>query len=93
MAITLEERPKSTCPFGGFPISLESTLCTESEIKSDLTVGNAPSLALEFYSISLTLMKSDLDRAMYINNIGITLANQEQYQDVLQSLPQSLSIR
>jgi len=50
-------------------------------------------LALEFYSISLTLMKSDLDRTMYINNIGITLANQEQYQDVLQSLQQSLSIR
>jgi hypothetical protein len=75
MAINLEERPKSTCPFGVFPISLGSTLCTESELKSDLTVGNAPSLALEFYSISLTLMKSDLDRTIYNNNIGITLTN------------------
>ena len=43
MAITLEERPKGTCHFGVFHISLGSTLCTESELKSDGTVGGLPS--------------------------------------------------
>lgn len=50
-------------------------------------------LALEFYSTSLTLMKSELDQAMCFNNIGITFANQQQYEDALQSFQQSLSIR
>jgi len=50
-------------------------------------------LALEFYSTSLSLMKNYFDRTMYINNIGITLANQQQYEDALQSIQQSLSIR
>jgi len=50
-------------------------------------------LALEFYSTALTLMKNDIDRAMCINNIGITLANQQHYQDALQSFQQSLFIR
>jgi tetratricopeptide (TPR) repeat protein len=49
--------------------------------------------AMEFYFVSLTLMKNDLDRAMCINNIGITLAKQEEYQDALKSFQQSLSIR
>ncbi len=46
MAITLEERPKDTSPFGVFHISLGSTLCTESELKSDLAVGDVPSSVL-----------------------------------------------
>ena len=45
MAITLEERPIRTCHFGVFHISLGSTLCTESELKSDVALGNVPSLA------------------------------------------------
>jgi hypothetical protein len=43
MAITLEERPIRTCHFGVFHISLGSTLCTESELKSDVALGNVPS--------------------------------------------------
>jgi tetratricopeptide (TPR) repeat protein len=38
-------------------------------------------------------METDLDQAMCFNNIGITFANQQQYQDALQSFQQSLSIR
>ncbi|CAM4845168.1 unnamed protein product [Rotaria magnacalcarata] len=40
----------------------------------------------------LTLMKSALDRIMCINNIGITLANPQQYRDALQLFEESLSI-
>ncbi len=43
IAITLEERPKGTCPFGVVHISLGSTLFTKSELKSDVTLGNGPS--------------------------------------------------
>ena len=46
MAITLEERHKGTCPFGVFHISLGSTLCTESELKSEWAPGNVPLLAI-----------------------------------------------
>jgi hypothetical protein len=44
MVITLEEKPKGTCSFVIFHISWGSTLCTESELQSDLTVGDVPSL-------------------------------------------------
>ncbi len=44
MALTLEERPNNPYPFGIFHISLGPTLCTESELKSDWTVENVPSL-------------------------------------------------
>jgi hypothetical protein len=44
MAITLEERPMGTYPFGVFHSSLGSTLCTETELKSDLSVESVPSL-------------------------------------------------
>ncbi len=37
-AITLDGRSMGTYPFGIFHISLESILCAESELKSDLTV-------------------------------------------------------
>ncbi|CAF5098825.1 unnamed protein product, partial [Rotaria magnacalcarata] len=37
-------------------------------------------------------MKSALDRIMCINNIGITLANPQQYRDALQLFEESLSI-
>jgi len=43
MIITVEERPMGTYPFGVFHTSLGSTLCTEFELKSDLTVESVPS--------------------------------------------------
>jgi hypothetical protein len=44
MPITLDRRPKGTYPSGVFHISLGSTLCIESELKSEVTLGNVPSL-------------------------------------------------
>ncbi len=38
MAITLKEKPKSTCPFGVFHILLGSILCTKPEHKNDLSL-------------------------------------------------------
>ncbi|CAF3181166.1 unnamed protein product, partial [Rotaria sp. Silwood2] len=38
-------------------------------------------------------MRNDLDRAMSINYLEITLANQQQYKDALQSFQKFLSIR
>ncbi len=46
MAITLEGRPMGTYPFEVFHTSLGSTLCTESELKSDLSVESVSSLDL-----------------------------------------------
>jgi len=43
MAITLEERCMGTYPFGICHTSLGSNLCTEFELKSDLTVETMPS--------------------------------------------------
>ncbi len=43
IAITLEGRPKSTYPFGGFHTSLESILYTESELENILSLGYVPS--------------------------------------------------
>jgi len=43
MPITLDRRPKGTYPSGVFHISLGSTLCIESELKSEVTLGNVPS--------------------------------------------------
>jgi hypothetical protein len=51
MAITLERSPISTYPFGAFHTSLESTLCTDSELKSDLTVESVPSSVQTFEKI------------------------------------------
>ncbi len=45
MPITLDGRPIGTYLFGVFHTSLGSTLCTESELKSNLIVGEVPSLA------------------------------------------------
>jgi hypothetical protein len=44
MPITLDRRPKNRYPFGIFHTSLGSTLCTDAELKSDLTVGVLSSL-------------------------------------------------
>jgi hypothetical protein len=44
MAITLEGRPISTYPFEVFHTSLGSTLCTESGLKNDLSLGVPSSL-------------------------------------------------
>jgi hypothetical protein len=44
MVITMAERSKGIRPFGVFHTSLGPTLCTESELKSDLTVEKVPSL-------------------------------------------------
>ena len=52
MAITLEERPIRTCHFGVFHISLGSTLCTESELKSDVALGNVPSSAEVHFTLT-----------------------------------------
>jgi hypothetical protein len=43
MPIIPDRRPKRTYSFGVFHISLESILCTESELKSDSTIGNVSS--------------------------------------------------
>jgi hypothetical protein len=40
MPITLDRRAKGTCPFEVFHTALGSTLCTEFELESDLTVEN-----------------------------------------------------
>jgi hypothetical protein len=44
MPITLDRRPMGTSPFEVFHTSLGSTLCTESELKSDLSVASVLSL-------------------------------------------------
>jgi hypothetical protein len=44
MPITLDWRPKGRYPFEVFHTSMGSTFCTESELKSDVTVGDLPSL-------------------------------------------------
>ena len=44
MPITLDRRPAGAYPFGVFHTSLGSTLCTESELKSEEAVGGLPSL-------------------------------------------------
>jgi hypothetical protein len=55
LAITLDRRPKGRYPFGVFHTLLGSTLCTESEVKSDLTVDDLSWLvifletSLEYY--------------------------------------------
>ena len=46
MAITLEGRPMGTYPFRVFHTSLGSTLRTEIELKSDLSVESIPSSAV-----------------------------------------------
>ena len=46
MPITLDRSPKGRYPFGVFHTSMGSTLCTESELKSDWTVGDLSSLVL-----------------------------------------------
>jgi hypothetical protein len=46
MLITPEKRAMETYPFGGFHTSLGSNLCTEAELKSDLSVGSVPSSAM-----------------------------------------------
>jgi hypothetical protein len=43
MPITLDRRPTGTYTFGVFHTSLGSTLCTESEVKSEGTLGGLPS--------------------------------------------------
>ena len=74
MAITLEERPIRTCHFGVFHISLGSTLCTESELKSDVALGNVPSL-VQYY---LIFQKShDLIRRK--NKVNIKLSINKYY--------------
>ena len=50
-------------------------------------------LALEFYSQSLDLMRTPLDRAMCWNNLGITCANNKQWEHAQQCLEYSLAIR
>ena len=57
MPITLDRSPKGRYPFGVFHTSLGSTLCTESELKSDWTVGDLPSLD-RYQSIELQNSKS-----------------------------------
>jgi hypothetical protein len=42
MVITMAERSKGICPFAVFHISLGPTLCTESELKRDLTAEKVP---------------------------------------------------
>ncbi len=44
MPITLNRRPMGTYPFGVSYTSLGSTLCIESQLKSDLSVASVPSL-------------------------------------------------
>src|ERR1700722_6721514 len=44
MPITLDRRPNGTYSSGVFHTSLGSTLCIESELKSEVTLGNVPSL-------------------------------------------------
>ena len=44
MAITLDRRPKGRYPCGIFHTSLGSTLCIESELKSDGPVDGLPLL-------------------------------------------------
>ena len=51
------------------------------------------SLALEFYSQSLRWMRTPLDRAMCWNNLGITCANNKQWEQAEQCLEYSLAIR
>jgi hypothetical protein len=41
MHITLDKRPMSTKSFGVFHTSMGSNLCTESELKGDLSVGGS----------------------------------------------------
>jgi hypothetical protein len=48
MTITLEGRLMGTYPFGVFHTSLGSTLCTKSDIKSDLSVESVSSLVRLF---------------------------------------------
>jgi hypothetical protein len=43
MPIILDRRTMITYPFGVFHTSLRSTLCTEYELKSDLSVASVPS--------------------------------------------------
>ena len=51
-------------------------------------------LAINFYSKPSTFIRNNIDRSMSINNIGITLANQQQYQNnALHYFQQSLSLR
>ncbi len=50
MPITLDRRPKGRYPFGVFYTSMGSTFCTESELKSDLTVGDLPSLVAQVFN-------------------------------------------
>jgi len=45
---------------------------------------------LEFSSTALTSMKNNVDRAMCIHNIRITLANQQRHEHALQSFQQPL---
>jgi hypothetical protein len=59
MAITLEGRPMGTYPFEFFQTSLGSTLCTNSEIKSDLSVESVPSSAHQCDSVSATSRQYD----------------------------------
>jgi hypothetical protein len=43
-------------PFGFFYTSTESSLCTEFELKSDLTVESAPSSVDNEYNITIELL-------------------------------------
>ncbi len=53
MPITLDRMPKDLYPFGVFHTTLGSTLCTESELKSDLPVGVLSSSDEKYHSYQL----------------------------------------
>ncbi len=68
MPITLDRRPKGTYPSGIFHTSLRSTLCIESELERDVTLGNVPSseLAILLYTYIYT---EDVKRQLILGYI------------------------
>jgi hypothetical protein len=51
MPITLDRRPMGLYSFGVFLTSLGSTLCTESELKSEWAPGNVPLSEVLSYAV------------------------------------------
>ncbi len=69
MAITLKGRPISPYPFGVFHTSLGSTLCTEFELKNDLSLGVLSSLV-----VAKMLLYCNINVLNLVRDTGFALA-------------------